>query len=57
MESFYVDAIKQLVSAYYQGSLSPEEYRAKRRLLIEQMDKEFNGSSPALSDVEHQTSP
>ncbi|AQT61198.1 hypothetical protein [Cellvibrio sp. PSBB023] len=46
MENVYIDAIKTLVNAHYEHKISLEEYRTKRRQLIDQMDKEFNGLTP-----------
>ena len=46
MENVYIDAIKTLVNAHYEHKISLEEYRTKRRELIDQMDKEFNGLTP-----------
>jgi hypothetical protein len=46
VENVYIDAIKTLVNAHYEHKISLEEYRTKRRQLIDQMDKEFNGLTP-----------
>lgn len=46
MENVYIDAIKTLVNAHYEHKISLAEYRTKRRELIDQMDKEFNGLTP-----------
>lgn len=46
MENIYIDAIKTLVNAHYEHKISLQEYRTKRRQLIDQMDKEFNGLTP-----------
>lgn len=42
-DTHYTTAIKNLFKDYYNRSLTVEEYRAQRKQLIDQMDKEFNG--------------
>lgn len=44
MEKNYTDAIKQLVAEHHRHDMSRNEYRARRKHLIDQMDLEFNGN-------------
>jgi hypothetical protein len=44
VEKNYTDAIKQLVAEHYKHDISRNEYRARRKHLIDQMDLEFNGN-------------
>ncbi len=43
-ETHYTPTIKNLFQEYYKRNLTMGEYRAKRKLLIDQMDREFNGA-------------
>jgi hypothetical protein len=42
-ESKYSATIKNLFQEYYKRNLSMGEYRAQRKIIIDQMDEEFNG--------------
>jgi hypothetical protein len=52
MEANYSNAIKLLGTQYYNRELSVGEYRRKRRDLINQMDREFNGDNSTLQNLE-----
>jgi len=45
VEQEYADAIKMLARQYYEHEISKNIYRAKRKLLVDHMDNEFNGES------------
>lgn len=51
MENIYIEAIKKLANAHYEHRISMDEYRTKRRKLIDQMDNEFNGSKTISLDT------
>ena len=51
MENIYIEAIKKLANAHYENRISMEEYRTRRRQLIDQMDNEFNGSKTISLDT------
>lgn len=51
MEQEYADAMKILVQQYYEHEIPKDAYRAKRKLLVDHMDNEFNGQAiPAGSN-------
>ncbi len=43
MEQEYADTMKLLARQYYDHEISKEVYRAKRKILVDHMDSEFNG--------------
>lgn len=43
-DTHYSATIKNLFQEYYKRNLTMGEYRAQRKLLIDQMDMEFNGA-------------
>ncbi|HTF98499.1 MAG TPA: hypothetical protein VL995_20330 [Cellvibrio sp.] len=45
MEQEYADAMKMLARQYYEHEISKDVYRAKRKLLVDHMDNEFNGEN------------
>ena len=52
MEQDYADTIKQLVTQYYNHEINYNDYRLKRKQIIDLMDDEFNGSNYyALSEL------
>lgn len=50
MNEQYSETIKELLQDYYQGGTSMEEYRRQRKIIIDQMDKEYNGYKSERSD-------
>lgn len=47
MEQEYADAMKMLARQFYEHEISKGVYRAKRKLLVDHMDNEFNGETIA----------
>jgi hypothetical protein len=47
VEQEYADAMKMLARQYYEHEISKSIYRAKRKLLVDHMDNEFNGEHMA----------
>lgn len=45
MEQDYAETIKKLVSQYYNHEINYNDYKAKRKQIIDLMDDEFNGSN------------
>jgi hypothetical protein len=45
VEQEYADAMKMLARQYYEHEISKSVYRAKRKLLVDHMDNEFNGEA------------
>lgn len=45
MEQEYADAMKMLARQYYEHEISKSVYRAKRKILVDHMDNEFNGEA------------
>jgi hypothetical protein len=45
VEQEYADAMKMLARQYYEHEISKDAYRAKRKLLVDHMDSEFNGEN------------
>lgn len=45
MEHEYADAMKMLARQYYDHEISKDIYRAKRKILVDHMDNEFNGKN------------
>lgn len=43
-ETKYSARIKNLFHEYYKRNLSMGEYRAQRKIIIDQMDEEYNGA-------------
>ena len=43
METKYSIAIKNLLQEHYKRNISMGEYRAQRKIILDQMDEEFNG--------------
>ncbi len=43
-DTHYTADIKNLLQEYYKRNLTMGEYRAQRKLLIDQMDREYNGA-------------
>lgn len=50
MEKDYAEALKRLVSQYYNHEISVADYKARRKQIIDLMDDEFNGSFSFSSD-------
>lgn len=55
-DTHYSATIKNLFQEYYKRNLTMGEYRAQRKLLIDQMDKEFNGAKSMEGSVRHEYS-
>lgn len=43
-DTHYSATVKNLFQEFYKRNLTMGEYRAQRKLLIDQMDREFNGA-------------
>lgn len=51
MEQEYADAMKMLARQYYDHEISKDIYRAKRKILVDHMDNEFNGQNILAASI------
>jgi len=55
-DTHYTTTVKNLFQEYYKRNLTMGEYRAKRKLVIDQMDREFNGAQSMDAGVHSEKS-
>ena len=52
MEQKYVDVITTLTRQYYEKKIAKDQYRIKRKILLDHMEDEFNGGFSAQNTRE-----
>lgn len=50
VDTKYSTIVKNLFQEHYKRNLSMGEYRAQRKIIIDQMDEEYNGTSSLQKD-------
>lgn len=51
-DTHYTATVKNLFQEFYKRNLTMGEYRAQRKLVIDQMDREYNGAK-SMDDTQH----
>lgn len=54
-DTHYSATVKNLFQEFYKRNLTMGEYRAQRKLLIDQMDREFNGAKSMDDSTQNDT--
>ena len=54
IEASYSQMLRNLSNDYYQNKIEFEEYRNRRKMILDKIDVEFNGDKPKIEVIVNQ---